>query len=349
MKYFLLLAVTSIISTSCLPRDKDFRQKERSEANDDNPKTDDNKADRDGANRDEANRHEVKTPPEEILSYKYRFSNEVDLAIKIDRKGDGNFSKLQIIDLGNNSAIDSIPLSLVPQAIRISSRANHQNVSLFNGESYLRGGYYHLRYEGDLTKTSITELINNPPTIEFTKFRYNNGQRVVQQGRILQKLTASEWQQLAGQRPNAPSFTNPPPLPDYLQKWFDDKFNIGSKKLEKLEHNRAITIANHTYYGTIYQGWDNKNSCWTQLWGFDDVAVVKFFYDQNLTFLPGGEDGSSAILCKRDIVVFACAPNYIKEQGVLQLVNNNLIVRDANGKIDVHIDSKGHCLAGAPQ
>ena len=269
------------------------------------------------------------------------------LAIKIDRKGDGNFSKLQVIDLGNNSAINSIPLSLLPQVI--AGRANIKSVYLFVGDSYTRGGSYHLSYDDDPTKTSTTKLINNPPQIEFIKFKRDNGQDVVQQGSITQKLTASEWQQLAGQRPKIPSFSNPSPLSNDLQQWFNDEFNIGFKNLKKLEHNRAITVAGNTHYGAIYQAWDNKNSCWAQLWGFDDVAVAKFFRDLDLTLSPRGEEGSSAILCKNDNnLIFACKPNHIKEQGVFQVVNNKLIVRNANGEISVHINSEGKCFTGAP-
>ena len=349
MKLVLLLV---FISTSCLQRSKDLKNDKQSEedsrakgGDEDQQGTGNNKSDvRDTSPKDPGN----------IFYYKYRFSNGgTTLAVKLDRKGDGNFNQLQVIDPSNNSAIDSIPLSIVPQAIPLSLHASIEQMTLFSGDSYTQKGFYRVKHNGELTEASINDVYNNPPKIMFTKFKRNNDINVVQQGSALQKLTASQWQQLAGQRPKVPSYTNPPPLPNNLQQWFDDQFNVGIRKLDKLEHNRAITIAGNTHYGTVYQLYDGQNECWGQIWGLDDVDVVRFLYNLkdniSLTYKNNSSAFSTVIDCRSsDDLLLTCRADLIKDQDLLQIVNGQLIVRGVDGSIGAYIDNQGYCHSGSP-
>ena len=259
-----------------------------------------------------------------------------------------------MINLSKNTAIDSIPLSFVPQAI--AGRAPVKEIFLFSGDSYSQQGFYRLSYDSDLTKTSIADLNNKPPEIMFTNFKRNNsGQNVVQRGSAVAKLTASQWQQLAGQRAQVPSYANPSPLPSYLQHWFDNDFNVGTKKLDKLEHHRALTIAGNTYYGAVYQSYDGSKGCWGQFWGFDNIEVVKFLYELrgrvSLTLNNNSGAFSTLIDCSStsdNDLELTCIDGVIKDQGVFQIINGKLAIRETNNTINGYIDTDGTCHQGAP-
>ena len=314
MKWSLLLV---FIVTSCLPSDKIDNSAAKGNAS--------------AGSRGESFHHQ----------YRFgNFGNSVDFAIKIDRARDGEFIDLQTINLSTDTAINQIPL----QQPRFTTGAGK---SYYYGDSYRStGGEWSVYAELSTDRTSIADLDRNPPQISFDSFLKNSG---IVDGKAVRKLTASEWQQLAGQRPKAPSFADPSPLPSNSQQWFNNHFNSGFKKLEKLEHNRAVTIDGNLHYGAIYQGYDGANRCWVQLWGFDDVEVVNFFRSLNLGLKRNLTEESPTISCKNSYeLTFDCERDSVKEQGVLKIVNNNLIVRQTKGKISVHIDSNGDCHEGAP-
>ena len=155
--------------------------------------------------------------------HKYNFSNRgknIEIVIKIDRDRGGEFTDLHVIDPRTKSPINSIPLHSVSQAATGSE--GDLSYYLFSGDSYTgQGGEYRIEYNGNLAKVSATELSNKPPEIKFVNFPRENGRDVTWQGRASQKLTNRDWQQLASQRPRAPSITEPSKLPTNLNRWLN--------------------------------------------------------------------------------------------------------------------------------
>jgi len=307
---------------------------------------------RDSSDRDSSDRS---------FYHKYNFSNrgkDIEIVIKIDRDRGGEFTDLHVIDPRTKSPINSIPLHSVSQAATGSE--GDLSYYLFTGESYTgQGGQYRIGYEGNLAKVSATELSNKPPEIKFVNFPRENGRDVTWQGRASQKLTNRDWQQLASQRPRAPSVTEPSKLPTNLNRWLDNTLEgLGAPAtpVRKQEHNRAITIGGKIYYGAVYEVWDDETHCWMQIWGLDNIEVVEFLYERRNSirlhrdYEDYAKKGSEVkIICSGGAGDFklSCDGDQRKDQAVFRVANNKLVIEDNDGGA-VHIDNIGRCYNGFP-
>lgn len=346
MKWFLLLA---FVLVSCLSRDK---KKDDDSQTNKNKKDDDSQTKND--NRDNSSQN--------FFYHKYNFSkggDNIEVAIKIDRNSNGEFTDLHTIELSKKIQINSMPLESVPQAVPHGYKGGRSY--FFAGDSYigLRGRYFiSYDYDGNLADVSMNDLTNTPPQIKFTNFTRQNSQDVIWQGHALQKLTANDWQRLAAQRPNAQPVIAPPPLPNNLSHWFDNNFN-GRSYLQKLERNRTITAGGNTHSGAVYELFDSTNSCFAQIWGLDNVEVMRFLYnlrdkirlEKKYNRDGGTLDTDTVIICDSSSegnIHLECEPNLLKDQGVFRVVGNNLLIDSLSGGNTVYMNSQGQCYDGSP-
>lgn len=352
MKWLLLLV---FVFASCLSRgkkkDDDSQTKPKtSDLTDKNKKDDDSQTKND--KRDNSSQN--------FFYHKYNFSkggDNIEIVIKIERNSNGEFTDLHTIELSKKTQINSMPLASVPQAIHHGYKGGRSY--FFTGDSYigLRGRYFiSYDYDGNLADVSINDLTNTPPQIKFTNFARQNSQDVIWQGRALQKLTAHDWQRLAAQRSNAQPVIAPPPLPNHLSHWFDNNFN-GQSYLQKLERNRTITVGGNTHSGAVYELFDSTNRCFAQVWGLDNVEVMRFLYSLRdkirLEKKYSGDSGTlgTVIICDSSSdgnIHLECEPNLLKDQGVFRVVGNNLVIDSLSGGNTVYMNSQGQCYDGPP-
>ena len=285
--------------------------------------------------------------------YKYRFDysgynlNSNSIILKIERDNDGNFTKLQTINKRGKMVVNSIPLTKVVMSIgggirRKGSTPDHR----FRGDSYLgQGGFYLIDHNGEMN-TPTADL--EPPQITFTSYRLDNRDNaVVGKGKPIIAMQPDHWRLLVKARSLPRTFPEPQPLPNYLKNWFDEEF----ARMTKLEHNRAITIDNDTYYGAVYQVYSNKKiACRLQIWGLDNHSVVQFLYQLRDKISLGLTNNNYNLHCFRESssdFELSCRDGLLVDQDVFQVVNNKLTVSNRDGIIG-YMDDQGMCYAGRP-
>ena len=282
--------------------------------------------------------------------YKYRFDysdyNQNSIILKIERDNDGNFTKIQTINKRGEMVVNSIPLTKVNMDIAGIRRKESTPQHRFRGDSYLgQGGFYLIDHHGEM---NIPTADLEPPQITFTSHRLDNSNTaVIGKGKPIIKMKPDHWQLLVKARSLPRTFPEPQPLPSYLKNWFNEQL---SQQL-RLEHNRAITINNNTYYGAIYQLDSNdKIACRLQIWGFDDHSVVQFLYRLRNKISLEKTRNNYNIYCSRDSdnnFELNCRDGLLVDQDVFQVVNNKLIISNQDGVVG-HMDDQGRCYAGRP-
>ena len=279
--------------------------------------------------------------------YRYRFDypgyNSNFVVIKIERDNDGKFTSLQTINRDGEMVVNSIPLSEMELAVGPIHRKGDPVSYRYRGDSYLgQGGFYLIDHRGEI---DIPTANLEPPQITFTTYPLKDGRIVRGQGKAINKFSADDWQGLARARSLPRTFPEPRPLSTYLKNWFDREF----AQLARLEHNRAITIDNNTYYGAVYQVYSDNGACRLQFWGFDDHNVVQFLY-QLRDKVRLGKDNNYHLYCASgsdNHFELRCRDQLLVDQDGFKVVNNKLIISNQDGVVG-YMDDRGICHAGRP-
>lgn len=268
------------------------------------------------------------------LYQKYRFSRgstNIDIVIKIDRHRNGDLIALHTIDPRDKEPISSIPLersgSVTPNEYR------------FQGDSFAgQGGTY----------TVSTDRSNKPPEIDFINFPRENGEIVIWRGKAMEKITKTDWGKMADKRPEA-TFDEPRRLPKRQQDFLDTLLEeLLPPNGKKLKHNRLITIGGKNYYGAVYEIPGHVGRCSQQIWGLDNVDVVRFLDNHPFRITKDYmKDDKVKIPCMNGSVELQCDPRRTRDQVVLRVENAYLIFEHHDGSSQ-HIDSDVNCRSGKP-